>query len=70
MRWRTEKRPPPKSGQRRVRIIFAFTPKKCDDGFTYWLTLVHSEELYVHPISRVSGWWAPSERYTAYEFCL
>lgn len=67
MRWLTERRPPPKSGQRRIRIIFAFSPKKCDDGYTYWLCWVQSEEFFVHPEWRVKGWWTSNGRYSIYE---
>jgi hypothetical protein len=35
MRWPTDRTPP--IGTRKARTIFAFLPRKCDDGYTRWL---------------------------------
>jgi len=47
MRWRTPvPKPTPRHGDRRERRIFALWPRRCQDGYTRWLTPVILEQWY------------------------
>lgn len=43
MRWITS----PKSGEVRIRLKFAWLPKTCTDGNTYWLEFIWIKERYI-----------------------
>ena len=47
MKWKTHVPPPaPQPNEKRARLIFAFLPHKCDDGFTRWLETIRVFERY------------------------
>lgn len=55
MKWRTEKKSPPKVGDTRDRMKFAWLPVACKDGFTRWLCRVWVFEeccVRIDPLSR------------------
>lgn len=55
MEWKTPK--DPKLDSVRERLIFAWTPKECDDGITRWLCKVRVVECW--RTGRESPWDSP-----------
>lgn len=46
MRWRTNARPRPEVGDTRRRRVFAWLPRRCDDGRTYWLERIVRVDVF------------------------
>jgi hypothetical protein len=47
MKWKTYVAPPdPNLDEKRMRLIFALVPHKCEDGFTRWLETIRVFEQY------------------------
>lgn len=57
MKWRT-----PRSGETRERMVFAWRPIECDDGFTRWLEPVRITEKYTQNILHGYYWRITSAR--------
>lgn len=55
MKWKTDNRP--NEGDRRNRVIFAVIARRCEDGYTRWLTFVEiTEECWVDYVHGGLDW--------------
>ncbi len=67
MRWKTNKDAPPKDGDERTRVRFAWLPVPLDDGTTIWLAhYAIRERLFVLPDKYVTA-YAPLETWIVVE---
>lgn len=62
MKWLTYVAPPlPAQDEKRARLIFAFLPHRCNDGYTRWLETIRVFEQYRHQVD------SEGEGYMAWE---
>ena len=63
MKWKTKKNPKPRD--ERERIIFALTPRVCEDGHTRWLEQVKISERYEYMYGYFGDGYYRWEEYAA-----